>query len=325
MLRIFRGVPYPGFLQDARVVIARQEPYNQFTNLQPILIQCIKPISIFPPLFKIINLFMNTPILESQFARVGARVKVIQQNPPRWGAPAGLALDVRRDDDGEFFEVRLPVAPQAAPELVVLQADRNDRRLLLLAKSADGRKDRFLCGHDEREWFVAAVPGTVSTVADAKEALKPREVRAAQARAGLSRAESQRRKNEAFIRQGEWFFVPAPRLVVEPKHILSKEPIRRSGGKAHMVEEVYRSGGEAVYYSQTKRRVITVTQYRKMLQHHPSVIKEDWRIMQRDMNVYGRGTVRHPDHRTITLQGWHRILMNTESQAPSMQHVAFLD
>jgi hypothetical protein len=268
---------------------------------------------------------MNTPILENQFARMGARVKVVQQNETRWNRTAGLALDVRRDDHGEFFEVRLPVAPQPVPELVVLQTDRNDRHLLLLAKSADGRKDRFLCGHDEREWFVAAVPGAVSTVADAKEALKPAQVRAAQAHAGLNREESQRRKNEAFIRQGEWFFVPSPNLVVEAKHVLSKEPIRRTGGKAHIVEEVYRSGGEAVYYSEKRRKVITVPQYRKLLQHKPDTVKDDWRLMQRDMNVYGRGTVRHPDHRTITLHGWHRILMNTEAQAPALQHVAFLD
>ena len=258
---------------------------------------------------------MNTPILESQFARVGARVKVVQQNETRWSRP-GFALDVRRDDDGEFFEVRLPSAPQPC---------RHDRPLLLLARAADGRKDRFLWGHDEREWFVAAVPGAVSTVADAKEALKPAEVRAAQAQAGLNREAAQRRKNEAFIRQGEWFFVPVPGLVVEAKRLLRSEPIRRSGGKAHVVEEVYRTGGEAVYYSERKRKVLTVPQYRKLLQQRPAAVKEDWRIMQRDMAVYGRGTVRHPDHRTVPLQGWHRILMNTESKAPAMQHVAFLD
>src|SRR6188768_1140608 len=226
---------------------------------------------------------MNTPLLENQFARMGARVKVVQQNATRWGPPAGLALDVRRDGDGEFFEVRLPIAPQAAPELVVLQTDRNDRHLLLLAKSADGRKDRFLCGHDEREWFVAAVPGAVSTVADAKESLKPPQVRAAQSRAGLNREEAQRRKNEAFIRQGEWFFVPVPGMNVDAKRILRNEPIRRSGGKAHIVEEVYRSGGEAVYYSEKKRRILTVQQYRKLLQQKPETVKQDWRIMQRDM------------------------------------------
>jgi hypothetical protein len=39
---------------------------------------------------------MNTPILENQFARMGARVKVVQQNETRWNRTAGLTLDVRR-------------------------------------------------------------------------------------------------------------------------------------------------------------------------------------------------------------------------------------
>lgn len=47
--------------------------------------------------------------------------------------------------------------------------------------------------------------------------------------------------------------------------------------------------------------------------------------MVRGAAVYGKGTVRHPDHATITLRGWHRVLMNTENQAQAMRHVAFLD
>jgi hypothetical protein len=31
------------------------------------------------------------------------------------------------------------------------------------------------------------------------------------------------------------------------------------------------------------------------------------------------------DHATITPHGWHRVLMNTESQAKAMRNVAFLD
>ena len=92
-----------------------------------------------------------------------------------------------------------------------------------------------------------------------------------------------------------------------------------------MVEQFYRTGGEAVYYSESKRRILTVHQYRKLLRQRPQTVKDDWHIMQRNMAAYGRGTVRHPDHRTITLHDWHRILMNTESQAPAMQNVAFLD
>jgi len=47
--------------------------------------------------------------------------------------------------------------------------------------------------------------------------------------------------------------------------------------------------------------------------------------MQRNAGVYVRGRIRHPDHATIRLHGWHRVLMNTESQAKAMRSVAFLD
>ena len=47
--------------------------------------------------------------------------------------------------------------------------------------------------------------------------------------------------------------------------------------------------------------------------------------MRRNPGVYVRGKVRHADHKTIALHGWHRVLMNTEDQASAMRNVAFLD
>ena len=46
-------------------------------------------------------------------------------------------------------------------------------------------------------------------------------------------------QNEVTLRQGEWFFVPAPRLAVDAKRIRRHEPICRSGEKAHTVEEIF--------------------------------------------------------------------------------------
>jgi hypothetical protein len=124
--------------------------------------------------------------------------------------------------------------------------------------------------------------------------------------------------NEAAIRLGGWLFVPAPGLVVESKRIQRRSPVRCSESATPVVSELYHTGGEAIYYSETKRRILTVLQYRALLQQHPKTVKEDWRISQRSMVAYGRGTVRHPDHHTITLHDWHRILTNTESEAPAM-------
>jgi len=46
---------------------------------------------------------------------------------------------------------------------------------------------------------------------------------------------------------------------------------------------------------------------------------------QRGAGVYVRGRIRHPAHVTITLRGWHRVVMNTEGQSRAMRNVAFLD
>jgi hypothetical protein len=50
-----------------------------------------------------------------------------------------------------------------------------------------------------------------------------------------------------------------------------------------------------------------------------------WRVMRRDARVFVRGRIRHSDHKTIVLRGWHEVLMNTENQSLAMRHVAFLD
>ena len=50
-------------------------------------------------------------------------------------------------------------------------------------------------------------------------------------------------------------------------------------------------------------------------------------MMKRDAAVYVRGEVRHPDHgtMTLTLNGWHRALMNTENRSSALRYLAFLD
>jgi hypothetical protein len=50
-----------------------------------------------------------------------------------------------------------------------------------------------------------------------------------------------------------------------------------------------------------------------------------WARMVRDPEVYAKGSIRHPDHATIHLDGWHRVLMNAEQRARAMQHVVFID
>lgn len=265
---------------------------------------------------------MNTQTIENQFARMGARFQVVHQEIAHPGAD--YALDIRADRHGQYFELRVPASVAPSLELAVLQTQARERHLVLLVKKPQV-KDRFLCGHDEREWFVAAVPGQITTVTQAQEALKPQPVRRAEALRGLRAGERRRRRNAVSIRQGEWFFVPRPELAVKPSLILRNEPIRRGNGKPHLVAEVFRHGGEAVLVCPRYPNGLTEAAYKAVLARHRKAKGWGWTRMRRNAAVYARGTVRHPDHATITLPCWHEVLMNTETQSRTMANVAFLD
>jgi hypothetical protein len=269
---------------------------------------------------------MDTMDLLTKFARIGARVKVADRPSRRFRIPTGvLSLDVQTDRNGEFFEV---VSPEGAdPEVAVLDVQRTDRHLLLMVREGD-EKHKYLCGHDERHWFVAAIPESapVGTVRQAKEALKPAEVQVAQGRQGLRAEARNRRKNAAYRRQGEWFFLPVPDFAVNEAKVLRDEPIRRgNGGKPHWVEFCYRTGGETVYVCKLFPNGATEVEYASILAKNPKAKAWGWQVMRRNPGVYVRGTVRHADHKTIVLHGWHQVLMNTEGQSRAMRNVAFLD
>ncbi len=269
--------------------------------------------------------YMDTNLLNLKFARMGARLKIADW-PSRWSRINGIvSLDVRADRTGEFFEIARPAGIDA--EIAVLDVQPAERHLLLLVR--DGKdKSKFLCGHDERHWFVAGIPETapVGTVRQAKEALKPAEVLSAQAGKGLRAKARNRRKNAAFVRQGEWFFLPATSLIVDDKLILSNEPITRgNGGKPHWAEFCYRTGGETVWVCSKHPNGVTEAQYKAILARNSRFKGWNWRTMRRNAGVYVRGRIRHPDHATITLHGWHRVVMNTEGQSKAMRNVAFLD
>jgi len=274
---------------------------------------------------------MNIMHIESKFAAMGARLKMRELPSPRWGFSGrnvqDYAMDIRRDDRGEFFELRVPGALRDVLELTVLQAEPKQRHLLLLVRKhiAQPQLDRFLCGHDEREWFVAAVPGGASSVRQAMDALQPADVREALARHHVSSRKRYERKNRAFRRQGEWFFVPEPALTVDGKFVLRNEPLRRVSGKPHLVEQLFRTGGETVHVCSRHPNGITEKEYREVLRTNRHATGWGWQVMRRNPGVYVRGTIRHADHDTITLPFWHKVVMNTETQSRTMANVAFLD
>jgi hypothetical protein len=263
---------------------------------------------------------MDNQIIERMFGRIGARVKIGDDVSRRH--PAGI--DIATDKRGEYFDIR--VEPTDNVEYEVIDSQPALRHLLLMARRENG-KQRFLCGHDERHWFVCAVPGqSVSNVKAAMEALQPTEVRISVRRRVKRIKNRLRRKNAAFVRQGEWFFVPVPQLAVNETLILRNEPLSRGfGSKAHMCQFLFRTGGHRVYVSWKYPNGLTEMQYKRLIASDWRARTLDWHTRFRDAEVYVTGQVRHPDHKTIVLPGWHRVLMNTEGLAPGARSVVFLD
>jgi hypothetical protein len=257
-----------------------------------------------------------TEVLERRFGAIGARVHVAR---PQQGAPR---IDVVRDRDCERFDIRFAGRGDQV-ELEVVDVAPDDRHLLLLVR-AGGEKSKFLLGYDERHWFVAAVPEDargVTGVAAAKQALQPVAVQAVVER---KRPKDRfRRRNAAYVRQGEWFFVPAPELQVADTAVLRNEVLTRGRGNPHVMQFAFRRGGEVVYVSHRYPSGLTQARFEKLSEKTRR--KYDWQQLVRDPEVYARGTVRHPDHATIHLHVWHRVLMNTEQRAQAMRHVAFID
>jgi hypothetical protein len=187
-----------------------------------------------------------------------------------------------------------------------------------------GEKSKFLCGHDERHWVVAAVPEAarcVSGVAAAKAALQPQAVRELVERKRPK--DPFRRRNAAYVRQGEWFFLPAAGIDLSDALALRDEPLTRGRGTPHVMQFAYRRGGDVVYANHQLLTGISEARYAQLT---PGQRRGGgWMRLVRDPEVYAKGSVRHPDHATVHLAGWHRVLMNTEQGARAMRHVAFLD
>lgn len=263
---------------------------------------------------------METELLETMFGRMGARVKV-RELTRSWERPG---VDIRTDKRGEYFDIG--VAFRNPAEYQVIDIRPAERHLLLMARTEE-EKQKFLCGHDERHWFVCAVPGaSVSSVKAAWEALQPEEVRTSIRRRVKRVRNRLRRRNRAFVRQGEWFFIPAPDLTVNQNLILKNEPISRGGGgKPHMCQYMYRTGGLPLYFCYRHPRGVSEMKYHRLLQENPYAKHWDWIIRIAEANVYVRGRVSHSDHKTIVLNDWHRVVMNTERNAPGAPSIIFLD
>lgn len=263
---------------------------------------------------------LDAELLVSKFTRMGARLDLFSRGET-------TRLDVRESRRGEYFELNTGSVPYR--DFLVMDLDPGRRHLLLMQRAPGERPTRYLCGHDERHWFVAAVPeaGGASNVREAMEQLKPKPVREALRSKKIKGERRQRRRNEAYVRQGEWFFVPlAEDQSPGATCVHYAEPLSRGpGSKPHLVDEVIREGGTTVYVTQRYPAGLTERQRADLFRRKPAARDWNWTVFKRDPRVLARGRVRHLDHATIFLDGWHEVHMNTERQARGNRHIVFLD
>jgi hypothetical protein len=245
---------------------------------------------------------MTTEVLCRHFSRIGARIKVQKTETLQRGI---VRINVERDRSGEFFDLRyeqgfMPLVLDVRPDM---------RHLVLMVR--DGQfKNKFLLGRDEQHWFAAALPGDfVRDVRTAIQSLRPREL-----------------GDRAATRQGEWFFAKESGVEFKTNQIHKREPLSRGGGsKPHVCEELARVGGVEVMVSPDYQGGIELEGYERLIARNPRERYKPWRRMTRDATAYVRGAVKHPDHKTIHLDGWHRVYLNQERFARHAPQIAFLD
>lgn len=255
--------------------------------------------------------------IREKFKRMGADVTFEDR---RWKSQSAPVIDVVDDT----FVIDTRSDPKA--KVRIIDTRPKERHLLLMVRSGKGEVSKYLMGHDERHWFVAAVPELlpVRNVADAMEALKPIRVKNRQKRLGVTAKDRNRRHQEAYIRQGEWFFMPAPQLTTAGCVSHCNEPIQRGRGKPHFCEELIRKDGYSVWvHGIHAPNGLTQAAFKKL----PRKVRETfgWSTAFVSDFVYARGYVRHQDHKTIHLKEWHRVLPNTENKARAFEHLKFLD
>lgn len=280
---------------------------------------------------------MDRNNIKRSFEKMGARLTIRKGTAPTaWrSGNVALRMNVANDRQGEHFTMTVhPKIDESDIVVQVLDYDSNLRQMLLFISSPrisdtwnkgkgvtlidkrDRVNERLLVGRDEMHWFVAGVT-VAKNIREAFALLRPQAVTVSMNRNGVKNKEWNKRKTKGFVRQGEWFFVPVNFQEDKTTVVHKNEPIRRQGGKPHFVEEVVRFGGETIYTRGDQ--ILTSASFEKI----PADERHFWRQQVRGARVLGRGKVKHPDHHTVILNGWHEIHLSTESGNISSN--AFID
>jgi len=261
---------------------------------------------------------MNTHNLSKAFASIGTRVCIDRVRNAR----SPLGISVSKDKKGEYFSIRVDQTYTHIPFCIhIAETNKKLKQMVIAISYTIGEfkalftTQHFLIGKDECHLFVAGLNNGIS-VKKAFTELRPGSISATLSATGVKEKNWYKRKNKTFIRQGEWFFIPAALPPISMPVVHKKEPISRNAGKPHIVDELMRVGGEVVYVKNSQ--VITKETYEHL--SHRDRLRTRQRV--RGARVFVRGYVRHPDHKTIFLDGWHEVHLNREV---SLQGNEFVD
>lgn len=147
----------------------------------------------------------------------------------------------------------------------------------------------FLLGVDERQLFIAQLQHGATSVKQAMESLKAPTVILAEGKQ-LGRT----------YRQGEWFFL---NLTKEEKEELSTY-LKRSLKIIHKKANIGRFAGRSMGKPHIVDELI-------VLKARAASPEYNWPVRRRD-DVFVRGAVRHPDHETLKIGDWRKVILNNE-------------
>jgi hypothetical protein len=240
--------------------------------------------------------------IQKKFEEIGAKVLIEENNT----TDTDFRMDIVDRKAEEVFSISMK---KHDIELQVLQTRKDIRHLLLMAKNKKlNTHEKFLCGLDERHFFLVGVDDNVRNVDQAMSSLKPGFVNFRQKITKVKTKNINKRHNKAFIRQGEWFFIPYNKLYTSNLIVIKNHSLN-----GHICDEVYEDVVENYFHHKHAPAGMLEWAYKKFLKKHPRIHpRKGWTTSSSIFNLYARGHIRHKDHQTIYLNGWHIVLKNRQ-------------
>lgn len=270
----------------------------------------------------------NLEALEANLARARIPARVSHRAFLRNVSGRIVQMDILRNKGKEELLVSVPEGDEA--EVKVLGIDRRIQQAVLMiheperefvervwsprkrehvdvVRKTSEEKRRFLVGMDECHLFVAQLTSPATTVQQAHEGLRPRDVPAGRAA-----------KKLGIVRQGEWFFQPASAL----ERGLIEQHVARKGVDRHVRVGRGRGLMRGRPHEVSESVILVLKETRTTVVRRGRTVGERF---FRETLEFVRGRVKHPDHRTIELHEWHKVFLNTEDRQTLSRFSSWVD